>query len=66
MMLECNIKSRYVTLSLQCLHERTISLSTHQNITVIYIFSGYIQEEAGSPHPLASNHHHHHHPCIGL
>lgn len=56
-MLEC--KSRLVALCLQRLivrctrlgsqRERTISLSSHHNKTVIYIFSGYIQEEAGSP-----------------
>lgn len=29
--------------------ERTLSLLSHHNETVIYIFSGYIQEAAGSP-----------------
>lgn len=58
-MLECNIKSRLVTLysvpasplhsAGGSRHERTIRLSLHHNKTVIYIFSGYIQEEAGSP-----------------
>lgn len=58
-MLGWNVKSRLVALCLQRLLvrctqpgsrcERTISLSLHHNKTVIYIFSGYIQEEAGSP-----------------
>lgn len=54
-MLECGVKSRLVTPCLQRLlvrctwRERTISFSSHHNKTVIYIFSGYIQEEAGSP-----------------
>lgn len=42
-LLECNVKSRLVASS------APVSLSSHHNTTVIYIFSGYIQEEAGSP-----------------
>lgn len=44
--LECNVKSRSVALRIRLLqvHQSV----THHKTTVIYIFSGYIQEEAGS------------------